>query len=111
MKRLSGGPSGGPQCVQMYARVRLVRSAVYTRLLRVLNEFPEAREQIGGVVRPRTRLRMVLHGEHWLGVMTNAFNGVVVEVDMRNSDPALAARRTVNRKIMVLRRDLDFPRS
>ncbi len=54
------------------------------------------------------RLRMVLHAEERQGAMAQAFERVVVQVDMGELDFALVDRIRIDRIVVVVRGDLHF---
>src|SRR3954468_5656067 len=58
-------------------------------------------------MRPRRRLRMILHTVNRFGFMAHAFNRVVVQVNAVNDDLRWQ-RFWIYRKTVVLRRNLDF---
>ncbi len=68
----------------------------------------EILEQVVRIVRAGRRFRMVLHAEYRFIAMAHAFNGVVVEVHVRDLDFASRAESRVDTEAMILRRDLDF---
>src|SRR5438876_12431125 len=57
-------------------------------------------------MRPGRRLGVVLHGQQGLAAVAEAFQGLVVEVDVRVLDVVLAQRVGVDGEAVVLRGDL-----
>src|SRR5687768_4243720 len=80
------------------------------KTLALLHRLQELLEQIVGVVRPRRRLGVVLHREDWLVEVTEAFDGSVVEIEMRHAD-VRRQRVGIDGEAVVLRRDLDLARA
>ena len=75
-----------------------------------LHERAEAAEQVGGVVRTRRRLGVVLHGEQRQLAVAQALDRVVVQVHVRDLDVlGLGERGGVDGEAVVLRRDHDAP--
>ena len=85
-----------------------------------VHEVDEAVEEVGGVVRAGRGLRVVLHRERRQVERLQALDDVVVEVDVADHDPAVAAavvrrdglavERCVDREAVVVGRDLDLAR-
>src|SRR5579862_7332872 len=61
------------------------------------------------IMRPRRGLRMILHAEQREIPMAQAFECLVVQVDMGQLNFAVGQRIWINGKIMVVRGDLDLP--
>src|SRR5271156_4081339 len=72
------------------------------------HHFPEVAKEVVGVVWAWARLRMVLHAEERHGAMAQAFQGVVVEVDVGELDFALVDRFRIYREVVIVRGDLHF---
>ena len=57
-------------------------------------------------MRPRRRLRMILHAEDWLRVVTHAFHRLIVQINAIDRD--LGGQRTrIDRETVVLGSDFD----
>lgn len=82
-------------------------------LIAVAHERDEPVEEVGGVVRTRCRLRVVLDAEGRLVEQPQAFDDVVVQADVRDLGPAVwgvadPVERRVDGEAVVVGRDLDL---
>ena len=75
--------------------------------LPLVDHLQEVAEQIERVVRAGGGLGVVLHGQDRLAAVAEAFQRLVVEVDVRELDVVLAERVGVDGEAVVLRGDLD----
>ena len=75
----------------------------------LFNHLSELIEEVPGVVGTGTALGVVLHRKRRQRLVTDAFDRVVVEIDMRYLE-ALRNRLGQHREVVVLGRDLDSPR-
>src|SRR5262249_59435163 len=80
-------------CSMKSARRCLRNPHVACRLSTLLDLVEELPEQVVGVVWARRRFRMVLHAEHRPLAMTQAFDRLVVQVDVRDLDVGRQRRR------------------
>src|SRR4029079_13628500 len=104
---MADGGCGKPHCRSMVATSAVCHppSEISFPFLHHLKEF---REQVIRVVWARRRFRVILNAECWNGTMLKAFNGVVVQVDMRHSDIVRIEAVGIYREAMILCRDLDL---
>ena len=75
----------------------------------LFNHLSELIEEVPGVVGTGTALGVVLHRKRRQRRVTDAFDRVVVEIDVRHLE-ALRNRLGQHREVVVLGRDLDRPR-
>lgn len=72
----------------------------------------EAIKQIAAIVRARSRLRVILHGEYWTRFVRHALDRAVVQIHVGHAQldrPLDPRARASNGKAVVLRGDLDDP--
>src|ERR1043166_6571072 len=79
--------------------------------LPLVDHLHEIAEQIERVMRSRRRLGVVRHGEHGLAAVAEAFERLVIEIDVRVLDVVLAERLGIDGEAVVLRGDLDAARA
>ena len=60
-------------------------------------------------MRPGRGFRVILHAEQRQVPVAQAFQGLIVQIDVRQFDFALRQRIRIDREVMVVRRDLDLP--
>src|SRR2546430_11164081 len=60
-------------------------------------------------MRPRRGLGVILHGQHRLALVPETFQRLVVEIDVRVLDLVRVQRIGIDRKAVILRRDLHAP--
>src|SRR5581483_11656174 len=85
-------------------RTAAISIARYTPLL---DHSHEVIEEIERVVRPWCRLGVVLHGDHGLAPVPEAFQRLIIQIDVRVFDIVLAQRVGIDGEAMILRGDLD----
>src|SRR4051812_41351825 len=73
-----------------------------------LHHLDEILKQIMRIMRSRRSLGVILHAEQWHVAMAQAFQRVVVQVDVRQFHLALRQRVRINGKVMVVGGDLDL---
>ena len=61
-----------------------------------------------GIVRPRRSLRMILHTEQRQVAVTQAFERLIIQINVRELDFGLRQRVGIDGEIVVMRGDLDF---
>jgi hypothetical protein len=72
-----------------------------------LNQRAEFGKQRRRIVRPGRRFGMILHAKNRLGLVAQALDGLIVQIDAVYRD-AGRQRFRVHGKTMILRRDFDF---
>src|ERR1043166_445781 len=71
------------------------------------NQFAKLIEEVTGIMWAGRGFRVILHAEHGHFTMAHSFNGLVVEIDVRNFD-LRGQRIGINGETVVLRGDGDF---
>ena len=77
------------------------------RYLVLRHEFDEIVEQIMRIVRTRRGFRVILHAEHRLAAVAEAFQRLVVQIHVRDFDVARVERIRIHREAVIVRGDLD----
>jgi len=78
------------------------------RLGILLHQPDEIFEQIERIVRARSRFRMILHAEHGMISMTEAFESIVVQIGVCDFDFVKIQRVRIDREAVVMRSDFHF---
>src|SRR4029077_8692745 len=92
----------------LFTSIRLSRGRGTTaRQVRFVDQFAELIEEIGGVVRPRSCLGMILYAEYRVVSVAHPLDGAVIQVDVRNFYFGRQGIR-IHRKSVILRRDRDL---
>ena len=76
--------------------------------LPLLHHFAEVFEEVVGVVGAGAGFGVVLHAEEWQGAVAQAFEGVVVEVDVGEVDFGGVDGVGIDGEVVIVRGDLDF---
>ena len=73
-----------------------------------LHQLHEIVEQVVRIVRTGRGLRMILHAEHGMAAMAEAFERLVVQIDVGDFELVQVERIGIDGESVIVRRDLHF---
>ena len=79
---------------------------MYHAPLQVLDHLHEVVKQVMRIVRAGRRFGMILHAEHRLAAMPEAFQRLIVQIDVREIHFVQVQRIRIHREAVIVRRDL-----
>ena len=71
------------------------------------HEFDEIIEEVMRVVRSGRRFRVILHAEYRMAAVTKTFQGLIVQVHVRDLDIGWIERIPVDRESVIVRRNFN----